>query len=357
MKKSEIHLNINKEDFNTNDYLYCWDYFKERPSKIVIYDNFEFDKFEELLNDYQSSEECSLLEVIPFDKNNLLNKKNFTKLSEDVFLTYTSFDSDLDDSFVNDIFLYFNKKGSDLVSEFVDKLNDLNVEVDTDDTKEGNLYSLSFEGTGFETKSLNLRNVDLDNIDLYYNDHTIKSVNKLIKTVNKNKKGLTIIHGERGVGKTSLLKYLSQKISKKFIFIPCSCFETTIINPDFRNFLSKNTDSVIILDDVDIYFSEIYSKSNIFTNNVLQLVDGLDSDEFNLNIISVLNVSNVDEIDHTLLDCNNLIEIIEINELDIDKAKKLSKHLGKKLKSKESCKLSTFFRKNEVSKGSQELGF
>ena len=358
MKKIQFNLNVNKEDFNTNDYIYVWEYFQERPSKIIIYENFEQDKFSEVLKKYNYSEECSLVELIPIENDTLLNKRILVKLDDNLFVSYTSFDSDTTESFTNDIYLYFNKKGSDSASKFIEELNNILDEEDENEISEkSNLYSLTFETTGFEEREIVIKDVDDKNIDLYYTKSVNKKISKLLKSLKKNKKGLTLIHGERGVGKTSLIKYISKKIKKKCFFIPCSSFETTIINPDFRNFLSKNTESVLILDDSDIYFSEIYSKSNIFTNILLQLVDGLDSDTFNLQIISILNVGNVDEIDHSLMDCNNLIDIIEVDELSSDKIDELSKHLGRKVKNKNASKLSQIFRNFQHSDDKSELGF
>ena len=36
-KNTKINLTISDDDENLNDYIYCWDKFGERPSKITIW--------------------------------------------------------------------------------------------------------------------------------------------------------------------------------------------------------------------------------------------------------------------------------------------------------------------------------
>jgi len=333
MKKNNLNININKEDFTLNDYLYAWDFFGERPNKINLYQTIDNNLFEKFLSEFIVLEDSVFIEVFPSIDGNLINKKFFLKLNNNAFLSYTHFDSEMEESIVTNIYLIYNQNGKEFINEFLKSIYKLDESTKLENSEKNiNTYSVSIGSGGFEEKSIGFLEADIKNIDLYYNDQTLKKVNKLCKSIKKNKKGLSIIHGERGTGKSSLIKYLSKKIDKKFIFIPCSMFESTIINPDFRNFLDKNPDSIIILDDSDIYFSEIYSKSNIFTNNILQLVDGLDSDYLKLNIIAILNVSNVNEIDHILMSCNNIIDIISVEELEVDKIKDLNKYL--KIKNK-----------------------
>jgi hypothetical protein len=358
MKKSNLNINVNKEDFVLNDYLYAWDIFGERPNKVNLYQTVDFDDFEKLLSELNISENSILIEVFPTLEGNLINKKFFTKLNDNVFLSYTHFDSEVEESIVTEIYFIYNKNGEKFVNGFLEKIYELEEAIELENQeKKSNTYTVSIGTTGLEEQLISFLDSDVENIDLYYNDQTLKKVNKLSKSIKNNKKGLSIIHGERGTGKSTLIKYLSSKIDKKFIFIPCSMFETTIINPDFRSFINKNPDSIIILDDSDIYFSEIYSKSNIFTNNILQLVDGLDSDTLKLHIVAVLNLSDVSDIDHILLDCNNLIDIINVEELEVNKIKELNKHLKSKIKVKKPTTLIDVLKNRNFTGHKNEIGF
>jgi hypothetical protein len=133
--------------------------------------------------------------------------------------------------------------------------------------------------------------------------------------------------------------------------------EVTVNNPEFRSFIKRYKNSVIVIDDSEIYFSELYSKSNIFTNNLLQLVDGVQSDSFDLNIIAILNVDEISLVDHNLFECNNLIDIIEVDELSKSKASELAKTLGSKTKIKGSTKVVDVIRKRNWLSPVSEIGF
>jgi hypothetical protein len=153
------------------------------------------------------------------------------------------------------------------------------------------------------------------------------------------------------------VNHLIHKLKKNVIFIPSTLFEIIMINPDLRNFLKKNSDSVIIMDDLELYLSEIYSKSNIFTNNLVQMVDGFDSDQLGLNFIFILNTKEIDEIDHSLLDCNNLLDVIQIDALSLEKSKELCKHLNKRNKIKKRTKLVDILKTKPDFNESDEIGF
>ena len=163
--------------------------------------------------------------------------------------------------------------------------------------------------------------------------------------------------GTMSVGKTTLVNYIVSNIDKIVIFIPCTMIESTINNPDFRNFIKRYKNSVIVLDDSELYFGELYSKSNIFTNNLLQLVDGFQSDDLDLNIITVLNVDDIDDVDHILFDSNNLIDIVEIGKLKKEKAQELNKFLGSKVKIKNDVKLVDVLKKRNFKVETGEIGF
>jgi len=297
----------------------------------------------------------TLREIYPIEDDSIVNRKIFSKNTEDIFISYTEYDIEAEESIINEVHLFHK---DDNIEKLLEELYEISDKLDDNpDIKEINSKYISLGVNGFELNSMDLGIYDEDNIDLYYNDDTIKRKNKLQKLIQKNKKGISVIYGERGVGKTTLVKSIISSLKKKCVFVPTTLFENTINNSEFRNFLRTNKDLVLILDDSELFFSEMYSKSNIFTNNLLQLVDGLDSDMFGVQIIVLLNVENIDEIDHILLESNNLIDVIQIKDLGSSKVRDLSKHLGKKNKSKNGLKLVDIIRGKKSSESKSEIGF
>jgi Cdc6-like AAA superfamily ATPase len=136
---------------------------------------------------------------------------------------------------------------------------------------------------------------------------------------------------------------IANKLDRVVMYIQNNMIEHTINNPDFRKFLKRYHKPIIVLDDCEMLFSDYFNKSNITVNNLLQMVDGLNS--LDLNIITIFNTDDEEDIDSNLLDSNNLLDIIEFDYLDKDEANELSSYLGEKLKHKNKIKLIDIIRK------------
>jgi tRNA A37 threonylcarbamoyladenosine biosynthesis protein TsaE len=194
---------------------------------------------------------------------------------------------------------------------------------------------------------------DIEDIELFYSEDVIKSVNKTIKCLKKQNSGLSIIRGEVGTGKTSLAKYIAQQLDEITIFIPINFIEQSINNPDFRNFLKKYKKVLIVIDDCD--FFSFLGKNNYLASNIIQLVDGVLSDLISVHVLLVFNIDSDCEIEEIYEDCNCLIDIIEVNYLDGDKSTDLSRHLNHNKKYKSDTKLVDIV-KNKKSKNKNLLG-
>ena len=130
----------------------------------------------------------------------------------------------------------------------------------------------------------------------------------------------------------------------------------TINNPEFRKFIKKYDKPVLVLDDCEIAFTENYGRSNMFTSNLLQMVDGFLSDSINCNIVTIFNIDDEEEIDPSLLECNNLIDVIEFEMLSDEESNLLAKHIQSNKKYKNKTKLIDIIKKRSNKKGF-EIGF
>lgn len=357
MKKSNLNININNDDHNTNDYLYCWSFLGERPNRITIYNQYNSESFVSYINENKIDNGGIFSEYIPSDTNGyIINERKLVKIYDKIFISYLSYDIKNEDSMIGDIVIIFSNDDIEKVNSIISDLDQF--VIDPIGVDSNSVYNtINIGQSGIELEPIDILESDYDNIELYYNDDILKSINKASKHIKKNKKGLTIVYGERGTGKTTLVNYMIEKANKMAIFIPCNMIENTINSPEFRNFIKRYKDTILVIDDSEIYFSELYSKSNIFTNNILQLVDGFQSDSLNINIITILNVNNSGDIDHSLIECNNLIDLIEIKKLDIKKSKELSSQLGKKIKIKSPMKIIDIIKKRNFIISNDEIGF
>ncbi len=345
-KNTKINLNISDDDENLNDYIYCWDKFGERPSKITIFSSFSKNEFNTIINEY-SSQVKSSIELIPTDEFDIINDKKISKINDNIYLSYIILDRENDNSFIHEItFFYISEDDMKIINEILIKLNNSIIEIE-EDVNNYKLNTVYISQNGIEIEAIDKIELD-DNIDLFYNEKTLKSVNKLIKTLKKSDKGLSVLYGERGTGKTSLINYISEKLDRIVIYIPNNMIDLTLNTPEFRTFLKKHHKPIIVLDDCEMIFNDLFSKSNIYVNNILQMLDGLLSDSIQLNIITIFNVEEESEIDHILLEANSFIDIIEVEYLDMDDANDLSKHLGFNKKYKTETKLIDVIKKNNI---------
>lgn len=357
--KNKLNININKDDNSINDYLYCWSEMDSRPSKTIIYKNFEsepFIKYFKIGKNNQVIQE----DVIPIEEENMVNKRFLFKIEKEMWISYMQYDSNSEESFIGEVIFYYNSELHPKIQNHLDEIDKYQILDDFEKEKSNNnLFTLSFGQTGLESNSILKSKIIGKNFNNYYNDSVLKKIDKSIKKLKKSPKGITVIYGDRGSGKTSLVNYYCQKVKmKNFYFLPLSLMETAVINLDLRNFLKTNKDSVLVIDDADILLSDSnFTKLNLFVHNLIQLVDGLDSDDLGLNVILIFNTPKETEIHSDILDCNNVSDIIKVNWLTKEKSQELSKFLDKKTKIKKSTRLIDILRDKLSDEENQELGF
>ncbi len=353
-EKTHINLNVNKDDSNLNDFLFCWDKFKSRPNKIVIHNTYSTKQFLSIVENIEKSKNV-FTEVIPDYDDYIINDKILVQISDNSYISYIVIDKNLDSSIVSDVVFYY-KEPEDFteISKLIEELE--NTIVNFTDEESYNLNTLNFSNGALEIEPIEYMVTDDENVEVYYSHKSFKSISKLVKKIKKSDKGLSILWGDRGTGKTSIINHIADKLDRIIIFIPNNLLEVTISNPDFRKFIKKYQKPIIVIDDCEMIFSEYFTKSNVIVNNLLQLVDGYLSDSLKINIITIFNVESESEIDHTLLDCNNLIDVVEFDYLSQDESNELSKILGNKTNHKTKNRLVDIIQKRNNGK-EKRLGF
>jgi Cdc6-like AAA superfamily ATPase len=85
---------------------------------------------------------------------------------------------------------------------------------------------------GVETKTFQITKPKL-NINDNYNEDFREIHNTILKRLSvRNDKGLVLLHGKPGTGKTSYIRYLTSSLKKKVIFLPPN-MASAITNPNF----------------------------------------------------------------------------------------------------------------------------
>jgi hypothetical protein len=329
--KNLFNININRDEPILNDFLFCWSKFDSRPNKVIIYNTYSTPEFNKILSEFISStsERNVVTEVIPDGEGYLINDKILDKIEDGLYVSYFLIDRNSESSIINELnFIYKGDEEFKKIEGILEKFNTCVVDF-CGDSQVNKINTISIGQNGLEIDPVNPMSVDMDNIELFYHHKTFKNLKKMVKSIKKSKKGLSILYGEKGTGKTSIINYLSKSIDRMILFIPNNMVDATINNPEFKRFIKRYPNPIIILDDCEMMFNESYSRSNILVNNLLQLIDGFLSDSIEAHIITLFNEIDIDEIDHSLLDCNNLVDIVEFEMLNGEEATDLSKHLEK----------------------------
>lgn len=347
-----INLQLNTDDNQTGDYLHICEVFNKRPNRLIVHDTFEGKLFIEKINTISvefSDQDIHFIEMLPQDDKYLINQRILKKLSDDIFISFLELDNENEDYLISEVLFYF--KNSENREKIENIIEDLSTSI-LDSSESVNKINILSSNAGV----LDLDSIQIDNIediDLFYQENVIKSINKTIKCLKKQNSGLSIIRGEIGTGKTSIAKYIAQQLDEITIFIPINFIEQSINNPDFRNFLKKYKKVLIVVDDCD--FFNFLGKNNFLASNILQLVDGVLSDLISVQVLLIFNVDSDYQIDQVYEDANCLVDIIEIDTLCGEKATELSKHLNHNRKYKSDTKLIDIV-KNRKSVIKNDLG-
>ena len=182
------------------------------------------------------------------------------------------------------------------------------------------------DGGGLELKAMEIKRTRID-LDLFYEDD-FKEVDEVIRKRLKMKKdkGIVLLHGLPGTGKTTYLRYLIGNIKKRVMFLSPN-LAGNLMNPEFIDLLVDNTNTVLIIEDAENVIMDRKLISDSAVSNLLNISDGLLADFLNVQLICTFN-SPLTMIDSALLRKGRLIAKYEFGKLSITKAQRLSDHLG-----------------------------
>lgn len=200
---------------------------------------------------------------------------------------------------------------------------------------------------GYRVRSIPMNHwpeLDNNDIKLHYGDNFLEFSTALVKKVKETSKGIVMLHGPPGTGKTYYIRRLTSALTRagKQVFMIPKGVVDMIQDPGFVDFMinhfsssgaggiedEKKSGLVFIIEDAESLLVKRNTDSHaaVGVSTLLNLTDGILNDLFNVQIIATFNTA-IDNLDEALLRKGRLLAIRELGLLDFNEAKRLSQHL------------------------------
>lgn len=196
-------------------------------------------------------------------------------------------------------------------------------------SSEAKVSILLKETHGFTFKTHRIKPLPL-NLDTMYDDGFLPVHQHIKDSLTNEHKGVVLLHGIAGSGKTNYIKWLTSQVpNKKFVFVPTNMIGY-LTNPEFMSLLVDNKNSVLVLEDCENYIAErtIDNANTDVVSSILNIADGMLSDVLECQFICTFN-SDISKIDQALLRKGRLIAEHKFKELSVEKANTYLKTIGK----------------------------
>jgi hypothetical protein len=219
--------------------------------------------------------------------------------------------------------------------------------------RENNIALVIQTNRGYDTTTFELPKQKLD-IELNYGKGFKPIHEKIIGKLNEPKsKGLVLLHGTPGTGKTHYLKYLASKIkNKRVLFIP-PFLADFITSPEMTPFLIQNAGSILFIEDAERVITDRTTGGSNGVSNILNITDGILSDILNIQIVATFNMDKA-KIDSALLRKGRLIAEHKFDALPIEDAQALINHLGYEHTADKPMTLTEIYNLSEIEYKSEE---
>lgn len=181
-------------------------------------------------------------------------------------------------------------------------------------------------GSYLDLKPMEIKRTKLD-IGLYYEDDFRETDEVIRERLNKkNDKGIVLLHGLPGTGKTTYLRYLVGRIRKRVMFLSPN-IAASLMEPEFIDLLVDNPNTVLIIEDAEKIIMDRRADAHSAVSNLLNISDGLLADFLNVQLVCTFN-NPLTMVDSALMRKGRLIARYAFDKLSVAKAQRLSDHFG-----------------------------
>lgn len=142
-------------------------------------------------------------------------------------------------------------------------------------------------------------------LGLNYGSEAAEKFEKVAEALEENRKGLVLFSGDPGTGKSTFIKYLTKRTSRKVIYLASGAADH-LTNPDFMTFVMRHRNCVLLLEDAEKALRSRDEQDNPAISNILNITDGILGDCLNIMVIATFNIDR-EKIDSALVRKGRLI--------------------------------------------------
>ncbi|MBC6697514.1 AAA family ATPase [Hymenobacter puniceus] len=233
--------------------------------------------------------------------------------------------------------------------------------VETGQQERQRIHALRLAYNDLEFTPLDIKIPALD-LSTHYNDDLLPAHNTIVRRLQQPQdKGIVILHGPPGTGKTSYIRHLCGLTDKPKLFIPPN-LAARIADPEFINLLHDNTNSILIIEDAEALLvkRDAAGGGPSAVSNLLNLSDGLLADCFHIQIVCTFN-TDLSRIDSALLRKGRLIAAYHFQPLSEAKSEALASSLGHSMPLGAPTALADIYNREEpefgVGRTANPIGF
>lgn len=225
------------------------------------------------------------------------------------------------------VHVYYNINSKSKVEEILSEIKSLKIEEEVEDVCRLNLV-VNYNGA-LDLQTFNIDPPKLD-LTLNYGKEFKEKHDYLVSKLEDPKvnKGLVLLHGDPGCGKTYYIRHLVKTLSKKkkVIYIPPDLAHE-IASPHFLAFLLENPGSILVIEDAENIIRSRKSGQNQAVANLLNTTDGLLADCLNVQVICTFNCP-YEDVDEALKRKGRLIVEHKFKKLNKEQVQLVAKSLN-----------------------------